>query len=147
MVVTMRRVLILAAVAAALHYLWESSHVSLYTAYGQVTDLPIMVYATAGDVLYTLIAIFLVSLLKSRLDWIAAPSQHDLAGLAALGFWIALFVEYKALTLDRWAYLDAMPILPFFNVGLTPVLQMMILLPLSVFLAAEIDRALRRLAW
>ena len=146
MVSATRRFLILCAVAAALNVLWERSHVGLYTSYERLTDLPITYYAVAGDVMYTLFAVFVVSLFKGRLDWVAALSARDIVGLALLGFWIAIFVEYKALALHSWAYLDTMPILPFFNVGLTPVLQMAILLPLSVFLVSEIDKAVRRLS-
>ena len=142
-----RRFLALGFVALALHAMWERMHVPLYTGYAHLTELPIIYYAVLGDVFYTLVAVLFIGLFKGRVLWFVAPSGRDIAGLVVLGFWIALFVEYKALALGRWAYLDAMPIVPFLGVGLSPLIQMMLLLPLSVFLAAEVDKALRRLAW
>jgi hypothetical protein len=47
-------------------------------------------------------------------------------------------VEYKGLMFHRWSYLPSMPIIPFLNVGASPVLQMTILLPLSLFLAYKL---------
>ena len=143
--VVARRMLILCIVAFALHYIWENSHVVLYTNFQELTTIPIMYYATMGDVLYTLIAVCFVTLFKGRIDWFAVSGKRDIFILGIMGFWIALFVEYKALALGRWAYLDAMPILPFFHVGLTPILQMTILLPLTIFLVAEIDKIFMRL--
>lgn len=142
-----RRLAILCVAGAALHALWERTHIPLYTGYEYLSQIPIIYYAVMGDVMYMLLAVSVVSLYRQRMDWIAAPSVRDIFWLAVLGFGIALFVEHKALAFGRWAYLDAMPILPFLNVGLSPVLQMTILLPLSVFLGAEIDKAIRRLMW
>ncbi|MBU6390568.1 hypothetical protein KGQ31_03415, partial [Patescibacteria group bacterium] len=49
--------------------------------------------------------------------WLAIPA----------GIVIAFLIELYALHAGRWAYAAAMPIIPFFNVGLTPVLQLGIL--------------------
>ena len=137
--------MIVGVTAALLHLLWECAHVRLYTGYEHLTHMPILVYAISGDVLYTLVAIFFVSLVKGQLDWLAMPSVRDLMALMLLGFWIALFVEYKALALHQWAYLDTMPIIPILNVGLSPIVQMTILLPLTVLFSAGLDRVVRRL--
>jgi len=132
----------IAVVAGALHLVWEGMHVSLYGGYETLTRLPITFYATIGDVGYTIGAVLLAALFKGNFRWLSAPSMRDLAGLAVMGALIALFVEYKALALGRWFYLDAMPMIPILNVGLTPILQMMILLPFSVWVAAMIFRGI-----
>ena len=132
----------IAVVAGALHLVWEGMHVSLYGGYETLTSLPITFYATIGDVGYTIGAVLLAVLFKGNFRWLSAPSMQDLAGLAVTGALIALFVEYKALALGRWFYLDAMPMIPVLNVGLTPVVQMMVLLPLSVWVVAMIFRGI-----
>lgn len=142
-----RRVLVLMATAFVLHYIWEGLHVPLYGGYEHITNMPIALYTTLGDVLYTLCAVFVVALIKGRADWFAAPSARDIVALATIGGFIAAFVEYKALAFNRWYYLADMPLVPFLDIGLTPLLQMVILLPLSIYLAALADRAIRRLFW
>ena len=133
---------VLALISGVLHALWEKSHIALYGGYEHLTRLPITVYATIGDVGYTIGAVLLVSLYRGNFSWTMSPSWSDIAGLAVLGGIIALMVEYKALALKRWFYLDTMPIIPMLRVGLTPILQMVILLPLSVWIAGMILRGI-----
>lgn len=130
-------------VSALLHFGWESLHVGLYTGYAGISGpLPITVWATLGDVGYVLAAVLIISIFKRGLSWLAQPHIYDYAGLAMLGFCIALFVEYKALAFGKWAYTAAMPIVPLLHVGLSPLVQMTILLPLSVYFAATLLRHL-----
>lgn len=130
----------LLAIAASLHYLWESSHVRFYTAYTHLSDMPITLYATFGDVLYTLILVLIVALLKRKLDWWTNVHWTDILALAIMGFFTAAFVEYKALALNRWEYLPSMPIIPLLNIGLSPVVQMTVLLPITVLFARFFSR-------
>ena len=142
-----RRVVGLIVVAFVLHYIWENLHLPLYGGYEEVTDMSVTLYASMGDVLYTLGAVFLVALFKKRADWFMAPSARDLCGLALMGGFIAAFVEYKAFAFGYWFYMTDMPIVPVLGIGLSPLLQMVIILPLSVLLAAFLDRAVRGLFW
>ena len=145
MIAAFRIVGLLALVSALLHMVWENSHVGLYTGYDALGGgLPITVFATIGDVLYTLAAFALASLFKHGIEWVRETRWHDFLALGCLGFFIALYVEYKALALARWSYLPEMPILPGFEVGLSPVLQMVILLPLTVAIVGLIERRISR---
>lgn len=135
------RIATIAFVAFVLHAVWENTHVGLYTAYEGVSGvLPVTLWATLGDVSYTLLAIVFVSLCKNSFLWLQQPARYDYYALAVIGFWIALFVEYKAFAFAKWQYTAAMPLLPMFNVGLSPVLQMTVLLPLSVFVGVVLHR-------
>ncbi|MEK7628176.1 MAG: hypothetical protein AAB421_02020 [Patescibacteria group bacterium] len=128
---------LLAVIAATLHFAWENAHVSLYGGYGHLVGiLPVTVWATAGDVMYTCGAVFVVGLCKGRARWFSDICLQDLLSLSVVGFFIAIFVEYKAFANGSWFYLDAMPIIPFLGIGLSPVLQMVVLLPLSIFLTS-----------
>jgi hypothetical protein len=138
----LRQLILLSVVAFVLHLFWESAHVSLYGGFEHITTMPITFYASLGDVLYTLGAVLMIALFKGRADWFTELHWNDLTGLALVGFCIALFVEYKALAFDSWFYLDAMPIIPIFEVGLSPIVQMTILLPLSVWVASRLARGI-----
>lgn len=131
------QLLLISAVSFSFHYTWENIHLLLYANYEGLTDMPIVLYATFGDVMYVIGAVLFVSLLKWRLDWLNDVTTSDVIGLAVVGFAIAFFVEYKALVFERWTYTDAMPIIPLLGIGFSPVLQMTILLPLSVWIAAR----------
>ena len=137
MLLPLKTLALVTLISFALHLTWESLHVLLYTGYEHLsTQLPIYVWASIGDVLYTLGAFALVCAFKKNIDWMQRSTFSDYLALAALGFFMALFVEYKALAFHRWAYLPNMPIIPFLHVGLSPVLQMTLLLPLTVSLVA-----------
>lgn len=55
--------------------------------------------------------------------------------MATVGVVIAVLIERHALATGRWAYTDWMPVLPVLDVGLVPVLQMLIV-PAVVFRVA-----------
>ena len=132
-----RTLSLLVLISCPLHLVWESVHVRLYTGYEHLSPvLPIYVWATIADVLYTLGAFALVSAFKGDTRWLQHATLRDYLALAAVGFFLALFVEYKALALNRWAYLPEMPIIPYFHVGLSPIVQMTLLFPFSLLLVS-----------
>lgn len=140
----LRTCTLIALISFGLHFVWEFSHVRLYTAFDHWSGgIPVYWLATIGDVLYTLGAFALVSAIKQTYDWVRDMTLSDYLMLVSLGFLIALFVEYKGLAFERWQYLPDMPIIPVLNVGLSPVLEMSLLLPLTVFLTALVLRRIK----
>ncbi len=130
----------LAVFAFCLHIIWERAHVHLYKDYeGLSGRLPITLWAAIGDVLYTLGAVLLIALLKNNFDWIPSATLSDFVALSIVGLVIALYVEYRAFVLRRWAYTSAMPLIPVLKVGLSPILEMVVLLPLSVGVVASLS--------
>jgi hypothetical protein len=122
----------LTAVAFLFHVVWERMHIRFYTNYNAMKGrLPVVINATIGDVMYTLAAVLILALVSHDPLWFSDAGMREFALLAVFGFCIALFVEYKAMRLKRWEYLPAMPRL--FGYGLSPLLQMTVLLPLSVY--------------
>lgn len=137
----MEALFILASVAFALHLIWERAHIALYTGYEKMQGrLPVFVAASIGDVVYTFFAISLVSLFKGSILWFLDADAMDYVGIALVGFSIAVFVEYKAMALKRWEYTPRMP--RFLGLGATPLIQMTVLLPLTVYLTVGITRFL-----
>ena len=129
--------LVLGVLTFILHGLWESLHIPLYKDYealGEGWELTFI--ATVGDVMYVFVAVCFISFCKGDFTWLTMPAIDDYLELALVGFGVALFVEFKALALGRWGYRDSMPLL--FGIGLSPLLQMMLLLPLSVFCTHQV---------
>lgn len=82
----------------------------------------------------------MVALFKNDFGWLATSNKKDLAALAVVGFFFAVGIEWRALLFGRWAYTDAMPIIPYLKVGLMPILQMIILLPLVMYFTKKLKR-------
>lgn len=135
---------LLIIVSFGLHFVWEYLHFGMYEGYEHWSgSLPVYWVATVGDVLYTLGAFAIVSAIKKTYEWIAGATIADYFMLVTLGCLIALFVEYKGLALDRWQYRPDMPLIPILHVGLSPILQMSILLPFTVFATQWLNRLFR----
>jgi hypothetical protein len=129
----------LGAIAFLANVAWEYSHLPLYTSYehlGHGTAL--VLWASAGDVMYTFLVVLFVAICKRNELWFQKANMPEYILLGILGLATALFVEYKALALHRWAYTTAMPTL--FGVGLSPMLQLTLLIPLSVYAARQLTR-------
>lgn len=99
---------------------WELSHVVLYTHYqGAPITTFILLRAAVFDAgvitLFAAIARLLVGgrRIKKELVWVA--------GVALL---FAIGLELLALSTDRWAYNELMPLVPLFKVGWSPTVQL-----------------------
>jgi hypothetical protein len=131
---TGKQIIFLSLIAFVLHIVWENMQAPLFQGYASfVAHFPMCAVGTVGDVVITLFVYFIIALLKNDFNWIAALNKKDIVILAVVGFLIAVGIEWRALLFGRWAYIGAMPILPYLKVGLTPVIQMTFLLPLSVY--------------
>lgn len=111
--------------AFLLNAVWEHAHLLLYTCADKpYREIALMMWqATAGDALITIFIFVLCALIWRDRRWFR-PTRLWLPVL--LGALIAIGIEYHALFIaERWAYNAWMPTV--FGIGLTPVLQLMIL--------------------
>lgn len=112
------------------HLLWENAQAPLYGGYESFSQhFPLCLRATATGDLFMMLLLYLVLALVHREGfWIEKKEvfSHPATWILPpfLGMLLATIIELRALVDHRWSYTDAMPILPFFPVGLTPVLQM-----------------------
>ena len=106
--------------AFMLNLVWEELHHVLYVHYqgGEITQ-GILLRAALFD------ASFITSLGVLCIFFLALRRRLWLAALMGLIFAVGL--EWWALDTGRWAYTAAMPIIPIFNIGLTPTIQLGIL--------------------
>ncbi|KKP68324.1 MAG: hypothetical protein UR66_C0006G0025 [Candidatus Moranbacteria bacterium GW2011_GWE1_35_17] len=132
-------ILIIFVAIFALNFIWEATHSFLYTPHysGFSNFIFVHIKASLGDVL--LIAIMYLSgffVFKNN-RWFLLKRKYPYMFLVSLGFCLAVIVENFALKSGRWVYNDWMPIIPLFNIGLTPVLQLTILPPVIMWITLK----------
>lgn len=129
----MKKVVSIFIISFILNLIWENLHSFLYLGYkgGKITEF-ILLRATLGDaIMITLISfpfIFLNSFKKYT--WIIIP----------IGIILAVSIEWYALGTGRWGYNEYMPIVPYLEVGLTPLIQLGVLGYISVCLERYINK-------
>ena len=128
------------------HAIWEMAQMP---AYKDMAGLPLRetiarcAPATLGDVVITF-WIYAVGALAARsFSWGLQPRWNVFLTLALLGAMHAIWIEQAAIANGRWAYTEAMPVVPRLNVGLWPVLQLMMITPLSVGLSSRTSSSKR----
>ena len=115
----MKKWLIVFSLAFALNFVWENLHSILYLHYkqGLISELILIRASLVDAIIITLLigVLFFLGLLN-RFHWL----------IIITGVIISISIEVWALTSSRWAYSEAMPIIPFIDVGLTPTIQIAI---------------------
>jgi hypothetical protein len=124
-------------VSVFVHFLWEMGQAFAYEMDGipVATAVGFHFWATLGDGLLMWIQYGVVAAARRDPLWIARPRWSDLLPLAAAGLLFGAGIEWSALAAGRWRYTAAMPMVPLLNVGLFPVLQLL-LLPWPIYWAA-----------
>jgi hypothetical protein len=90
--------------------------------------------ATLGDVAIALAGFWAVAAVVGTPRWVLAPTRGGVLGFTAAGVAITIGMERLATgPLGRWAYAERMPIVPLVDVGLSPLLQWVVLPPLVVW--------------
>ena len=119
-----------------LNFFWEVVHTSFYTL--KDSDFSTMLYGWVHcswvDVLITLGSFWLISLMMWSRRWFLRSSRVSFICFIAAGVVYTCFSEWMNVHIVKsWGYDESMPIIPLIGVGLTPVLQWMVI-PLVVIL-------------
>ncbi len=88
--------------------------------------------ASLADVLMVLLLYFGLALIFKNPFWIKPLKLYRVVILVLIGGAGAVLSEMRHLSSGSWAYDNSMPIIPFVNVGISPVLQFMIF-PLLIY--------------
>ena len=132
------------AFAAIAHLVWEFAHLPLYTIWLTGTPGELVfaaVHCTGGDILITLSTIMLSLCVFGSSEWPSTRGGRVLGGAVIFGVAYTIFSEWLNIVVrEAWAYRDIMPVIPFIDAGLTPVLQWLIV-PFAAYFGA-----LRRLS-
>ena len=131
-------------IAVVVDYPWELAQARLFRTDAHEGGVLVHCFvASLGDGVMLLLLYALTSFVTGRVDLYRRPGLSVYTTLLLGGAVLAVAVEWMAVhVLGRWSYAEAMPQLPFFDVGLVPVLQMLILPPLIVrILGRVVDRS------
>tara|TARA_R110002072_G_scaffold64203_1_gene159156 strand:+ start:134367 stop:134807 length:441 start_codon:yes stop_codon:yes gene_type:complete len=119
-----------------LHLIWEYAqcipffnHVKLKPTHQA------MLIATLGDVVLTYISFATVSFVKKDCLWAIKPwDKKVIFTLIIVGLILSIGIEIRALNTGRWSYSPQNPLL-FNTISVIPVLQLLILFPLTFYLS------------
>jgi hypothetical protein len=123
-----------------LHLIWEHAQMPLYAGFpiealGSRRAFMRCLYATAtGDMLFMLTLYLTLAMVHENLVWPRDPATYSRPATwvvpAFIGSLLAVTFELWAVYVaGRWKY-DSMPVIPVLRVGLTPLLQM-VLIPIA----------------
>ncbi|MGH6875170.1 MAG: hypothetical protein ACREDW_09145 [Aestuariivirgaceae bacterium] len=131
-----------AAFSFMLHLLWEFAQVPLFAdmpSLGHWRVIQVCGSATVGDAVIALLAFWGVALMARSRRWLLRPSRRQILVFVAIGLAITVGIEWLSTqVLDRWAYGPDMPVLPGLRVGLSPVLQWLVVPPLVVWFSRRL---------
>lgn len=121
-----------------LHFVWEFVQVPTYTGMAEMAHweaIKLCMSATFGDVGFALTAFWVASLAARSRDWILRPARVPVAVFVAVGILLTVGFEYYYTNVSlRWTYSNAMPLVPPFGTGLSPLMQWLIVPPLVIWL-------------
>lgn len=129
----------LAMFALLLNFPWEILQAPLFEGMAAAPHSDVIgacLQATLGDAVIMLLAHASIAAVTRRRLWLLAPSWREVAGFAAVGVAITAVIEWLATRghwAQTWAYSSAMPLIPGIEIGLSPVLQWVIVPPIALW--------------
>lgn len=131
-----------------LHFIWEVAQCAQF--FRHLADNPSiasMFVAASGDVLMMYIVYIAVSLTQESMNWFQSEwTLKILIAISLTSILIAVLVELFALKAERWSYTPINPTIPWLEVSILPILQMLIINPIVFYFAKRTVSAFRRYA-
>jgi len=124
--------------AVALNFLWEMAQAYAYSGMPPSSFEATLVCARASliDGLLVLGIFWGGVVVFSRVEWVERRGLAVYFFMAAAGFLVSVIIELNAVyRLGKWGYRETMPLLPPWEVGVLPVLQMLLLPPVIFLLS------------
>jgi len=126
-------VLIILVLAFQLNFAWEVIQMPLYKdASFNFQHIAFCALASVADAIMVLLLYFCFALIYKNNFWIQELIISRLVILILVGGTGAIIAERIHIATGTWSYSSAMPILPVLDVGLSPVLQFL-LLPICIY--------------
>ncbi len=127
----------IAVAAFVLNFAWEVAQGPLYEGYQyDLEHISFCALASIADMFMVLVLLFAFGLIYNNAFWIMPLRLSRSLLLILVGGVGAVFAEMLHTWRGNWSYADAMPLIPFVEVGLSPVLQFAIL-PLIIFVLSK----------
>lgn len=129
-------IVIIFILAFILNLSWELLHGPLYSGYSyNAEQMSYCALASAADAVMVVLLYFALTLIYKNVFWIRQLTIKRTLVLMLIGGIGAFLSEARHINAESWNYTDSMPIIPFTNVGLSPILQFIILPGLICFLS------------
>ena len=125
--------------ALLLNFPWEVLQAPLFEGMAAAPHSAVIracLQATLGDAVIMLLAHACVTAVTRQRRWVFVPSWREVAGFAAVGLAIAAVIEWLATRghwTQTWAYSSAMPLIPGIEIGLSPLLQWVLVPPIALW--------------
>lgn len=136
--------LLLIGVSFIFQLVWEFSICQFFYRTDNNTN-SLMWSATFGDVMMTVVLYALLIHVNKDFHWLERHwERHDYMIMILYGLFLSFYFEINALKTGRWNYTELMPVVPGTNVGVMPVIQLILLFPLTFFMARSMIRWINR---
>lgn len=123
---------ILSVVAFGLNWIWEIGQMFAYDAESGDSWTKSFLFCTLASVADAIVTVAIYELLK-KIGITNRTAFYSLA--AAFGAILAVGFELFALRFELWNYNRMMPVIPILGTGFLPIVQLILLIPLAIWLA------------
>ncbi len=121
-----------------LHFMWEMLQVPFYAGLPGMKHwegIQMCLRATFGDAGIALLAFWCAALVSRTRQWFCWRNRTALWVYVGVGLFATILLERLATgPAQRWVYAPAMPIVPLLGVGLSPIMQWLVLPPLVLLI-------------
>jgi len=141
MKVFFRNILVIGIVALTLQTIWEYSVANIFyvTNYSFIDKQLLMMSAIFGDMVMSLVLYIILSYVNMDINWIFRKfDRNDYIITILYSLFLSFYFEISSLYRNRWGYSNMMPFFYNTNIGLVPVIQLLILLPTIFYISRVI---------
>lgn len=132
-----RRAATVFGVGVILNFIWEMAQAPLYRPMGSFWEATWRCFnASLGDGVLVIAVWLAGGGLFGSTTWFLRLSTGRLAFATGAGLCVAVLIELWGLQAGRWSYTQHMPLVPGTLLGVVPLAQMAVLVPLTFRLAA-----------
>jgi len=135
-----KRIALISAVALLVNYVWEMLQMPLFEGmyYSDPNAWLSCLQASVGDVFITVFIFLVGRLILGSWSWPHSPGVARITFLVLIGAVVAATIEMLSLEAGRWSYSPLMPVVPGIEVGILPVVQLILLPYFSYVLAVRV---------
>ena len=125
--------------ALLLNFVWEFLQVPLYEGMAEIAHwqgIKTCAQASVADGVIMIVGFWSTAVLWRTRYWVLRPTTKQMVVFSGVGIVITIVAEYLATTQGwtwGWVYADAMPVVPIIGTGLSPLLQWVVLPPLTIW--------------
>ena len=137
----LRNILVVAVIAFILQLIWEYVQCGTFFVVTDITGhTRLMLSATFGDMMMSVVLYMLLTVVNNDINWFLNKwHKHDYVITILYSLFLSFYFEVHALYTGRWGYNPkTMPLFPNTNIGLIPVIQLIVLLPLIFYISSVV---------